>query len=470
MLTYLKNFFLLFLFFLLITKPVLALISLEEEEKIGKEVLQEVSKEIELIKDMEVVAYITSLGDYLLNRGVSFSPFKFRFYVIKDKTFNAFSVPGGYIFLNTGLFNYVDSEDELAAVIAHEISHNLARHVAKRLETIKKMQVATTAATIAALLLGGGRAGEIVGISSIALAQTKLLAYSRADEEEADRLGFEIFTKAGFNPYAMVNIFQKLSKESNFAIELNFRYLLTHPLPQERVNYLENLAKKYSLPYRDTYSLSGDPIYFQRIKTKVRTLSEDPSDLILNLRTQLREKDDPWIRFQLALALIQARFFNEAERELKLALKDLPPRDYFQLDVAELYFNKGDYLKTLEILKNLSFNKMKLGYLLNLKCQYLLARSLMEVGDLQGAYEILRSLEEEKIVKEDPYFYFYLGLVSSRMDLSGESHYYFGKFYEIKGDLKTALFHYKRALSFLGKDSKIYSETQEKIKILEKKK
>lgn len=443
--------------------------SLEEEEKIGKEVLQELSKEIELIRDMEVVAYISSLGDFLIKKGVSFSPFRFRFYVIKDKTFNAFSVPGGYIFLNTGLFNYVESEDELAAIIAHEISHNLARHVAKRLETIKRMQVATTATTIAALLLGGGKAGQIVGISGLALAQTKLLAYSRADEEEADRLGFEIHTKAGFSPIAMVNIFQKLSKESNFAIELNFRYLLTHPLPQERVNYLQNLAEKYYIPYKDTYSFSDDPIYFQRIKAKVRVLSEDPSDLILSLRTQLREKEDPWIRYQLALALIQARFFYEAERELKLSLKDLPPKEYFLMDLAEFYFNKGDYSRTMEILYGLSFNG-KLSFLLNLKKQYLLARSLMEVGEVSKAYEMFKSLEEEKIVKEEPYFYFYLGLVCSKRELYGESHFYFGKFYENRGDFKTALFHYKKALSFLRKDSKIYTETQEKIQILEKKK
>ncbi len=454
---------------LLIFNQAFALISLEEEEKIGKEVLQEISKEIEFIKDIEIVAYINSLGSFLIQRGVSFSPFNFRFYVIKDKTFNAFSVPGGYIFINTGLFNYVESEDELSAILAHEISHNLARHVAKRLETIRKMQIATTAATIAAILLGGGQAGQMVGVTGTALAQTKLLAYSRADEEEADRLGFQIYTKAGYNPLAMVRIFQKLSRESNFAIELNFRYLLTHPLPQERVTYLQNLAEKQSVPLQDRYTLSDDPVYFQRIKAKIKAISEDSSDLILNLKTQLKEREDPWLRYQLAMALIQARFFKEAEKELTLALKVLPLREYFQLDWAELYLNKGEYYKAIDKLKGLSFPSSNLSYLLELKKKYLLARSLMEIGDVSRAYEIFKSLEEEKLIQEEPYFYFYFGLVSSRMERIGESHYYFGKYYEKKGDFKTALFHYKRALSFLEKNSKIYLEVEEKLKSLEKK-
>ncbi|MFN3406364.1 MAG: M48 family metalloprotease [Caldimicrobium sp.] len=462
--------FITFLFFFRSIFPAFALISLEEEEKIGKEVLQEISKEIEIIKDIEVNAYVNALGRYLIQKGVSFTPFNFRFFVIKDKTFNAFSVPGGFIFINTGIFNYAESEDEFAAVLAHEISHNLARHVAKRLETIKRMQIATTAATLAAILLGGGQAGQIVGVTGTALAQTKLLSYSRADEEEADRMGFEIYTKAGFNPKAMVNIFERLAKESRFAIELNFRYLLTHPLPQERVTYLLNLAEKFYPKREAENAFSRDPLYFKRLKAKVKALSEDTSDLILALRLQLREKEDPWERYQLALALIQARFFNDAERELNLALKALPYRDYFHLDQAELYFNKGDYQKTIEILKDLTFKDDKLAYILTIKSKYLLARSYMERGDLGSSYEIFKALNDEKIMQEDPYFYFYFGLLCSKMDFLGESHFYFGKFYEKKGDFKTALYHYKRSLSFLEKNSKIYLEAEEKVKTMEKKK
>lgn len=452
---------------LIFSSPAFSLLSLEEEEKIGREVLQEVSKELVLINDPEALAYVNLLGELLTQKGVSFSPFKFQFFIIKDKTFNAFSVPGGYIFLNTGLFDYLESEDELAGIMAHEMSHNLARHVAKRIETIKKMQIATTAATLAAILFGGGQAGQIVGLTGTALAQTKLLAYSRMDEEEADRLGFEIMTKAGFNGEALARTFQRLSRESDFSIELNFRYLLTHPLSHERMVYLQNLAEKHPLPYRDTYALSEDPVYFKRIKTRIKVLGEEPSDLILALKSRLNQEADPWLRYELALALSQSRFFVEAEKELLQALKNLPQRPYFLLDMAELYFQWGKYEKARDLLKNLDFSSQKLSHIFELKRRYLLARAFSEGGELKEAYRLFKALEEEPLIKKDPNFYYYFGLLAARLDLLGESHFYFARFYENKGDFKTALFHYKKALPFLEKDTKMYLEAKNKAEAFE---
>lgn len=449
--------------------PLYALISLEEEEKIGREVLQEVSKNLTLIKDPEAVAYVNLLGETLVRKGISFSPFKFRFYITKDKTFNAFSVPGGYIFLNTGLFDFLESEDELAGIMAHEMSHNLARHVAKRIESIKRMQIATTAATLAAIFLGGGEVGQIVGITGTALAQTKLLAYSRMDEEEADRMGFEILTKAGFNPEAMVRIFQKLSRESPFSIELNYRYLFTHPLPPERMNYLQNLSEKF-IPYRkgDTYALSNDSVYFKRLKKRILAYEEESSDLILSLKTRLSEDRDPWLKYELALALMQGRFFVEAENYLKEALSELPKKPYFKLDLAELYYQSGLYEKARSILSELKFPEMSIAKILELKRKYLLARALSELGDLKGSYALFKELEEEDLIRQDPHFYYYFGLLCVRLDNLGESHFYFAKFYEHKGDFKTALYHYKKSLSFLKINSKMYLEAKSKVEMGEK--
>ena len=456
--------------FSLITIHLYALISLEEEEKIGKEVLQEVSKNLSVINDPEAIAYVNLLGDILLKKGVTFSLFKFRFYIIKDKTFNAFSVPGGYIFLNTGLFDFLESEDELAGIMAHEMSHNLARHVAKRIETIKKMQMATTAATLAAVFLGGSEAAQIVGITGTALAQTKLLAYSRMDEEEADRMGFEILTKAGFNPEAMVRTFQKLSRESSFSIELNYRYLLTHPLPPERINYLQNLSEKiFTNKKVDRYVLSQDPVYFKRLRKRIIVYGEEPSDLILTLKIRLSAEKDPWTKYQLALALMQGRFFVEAEKYLKEVLTELPRKPYFELDLAELYYQKGDYEKAKAILTELNFSGGGIARILDLKRKYLLAKVLSEIGDLKESYSLFKELEEEGLIKEDPYFYYYFGLLCARLESLGESHFYFAKFYENKGDLKTAKYHYKKSLSLLKKDSKMYLEAKEKVEDDEKK-
>ncbi|MCD6489103.1 MAG: M48 family metalloprotease [Thermodesulfobacterium sp.] len=448
-----------------------ALLTLPEEEEIGKQVLQELSSKIEFIQDVELVAYINSVGKILTEKGVDFSPFKFRFYLIKDDTFNAFSVPGGYIFLNSGIFESIESEEELAGIMAHEIAHNLCRHVAKRLESAKRMQIAITAATLAAILLGGDKAAEAVGITSSAFAEAKLLAYSRADEEEADRTGFQILTKAGYNPWGMVRIMEKLSKKSNFAVELNYKYLLTHPLPQERLTYLINLARKYGSDKGSSSIISSDPYYFKRLTIKAMVISKDPADLVLKYKEELKIKDDPWIRYSLALALSQQRFFKEAIYEMEKTLKELPPKPYFLLDLAEIYLDSGDYQRALTVIENIKFSegsKNLFEKIVYLKTQYLKAKALAETSRLFQAYEIFNNLKGNNILENDPYFYFYFGRICSRINKDGEAHFYFGKYYELKGDYKTAYFHYKKALSFLSKKDKMYNEVEKSIKYMKK--
>ena len=90
-------------------------------------------KNLKFFKDPESLAYLNTLGNLLIKKGVSLSPFKFHFYLIKDDSFNAFSLPGGYILVNTGVFASIKDENQLAGILAHEIAHNLARHVAKQI-------------------------------------------------------------------------------------------------------------------------------------------------------------------------------------------------------------------------------------------------------------------------------------------------------------------------------------------------
>ncbi len=466
-----KKFFIFFLCISLIYPLPLsyALISLSEEEKIGKKVLQEISSKIEFVQDIELVAYLNAMGKLLIEKGLDFSPFQFKFFLIKDDTFNAFSIPGGYIFINSGIFDSIDSEEELAAIMAHEIAHNICRHIARRIEDIKKMQITITATILAAVLLGGGKAGEAVGLTSSALAETKLLAYSRADEEEADRTGFQILTKAGYNPWGMVRVMEKLSRQGNFAIELNYRYLLTHPLPQERLNYLINLAQKYETN-KSLNLINSDPYYFKRISIKAKIISKESSNLILKYREELNKENDPWIRYSLALALAQERFFKEAIYEMQIALKELPFKPYFLIDLAEIYFNSGDYSQTLNILEQVKFtpnleNMWEKLYIS--KLQYIKAKTLLELSQILQAYNIFVDLEKNEMLQNDPYFYFYFGRTCSKANKEGEAHFYFGKYYELKGDYKTAYFHYKKALSFLSKTDTMYNKVKESLRKIE---
>jgi predicted Zn-dependent protease len=458
--------------FLAFPPRVFSLITLPQEEKLGKKVFRLLSQKLSLVQDPELCAYITDVGKTLLEKGVKVAPFDFKFFLVKSPVFNAFSLPGGYILINTGVFEDLDSEDELAGVLAHEIAHTLRRHVAKRIESIKRLQLSTTALTIAALLLGGAQAGAVVGYTSAALAQTKLLAYSREDEREADTLGMQILVKAGYSPWGMVKLMEKLSQKGDLAVQLNYRYLLTHPLPPERVSYLTFLAQSYKGKGKK-YLVSPDKTYFKRICIKARLLSTELEDLISTYKELVRIRKDPWDNYVLAMALMEARYFKEAKKALLEALKGLPDRDYFWLDLAELYLKWGRYRKALQVIRS-KILKGKSTLILSalplspwqIQEYYVLGKALEGIEDYSQAWKVFERLKDLPALKENPGFFFAFGKVCSQLRKEGEAHFYFGRYYEITGDYSTALFHYSKALSFLSKKDKMYKEALLRIKNL----
>ncbi|RLB11247.1 MAG: hypothetical protein DRG39_04545, partial [Deltaproteobacteria bacterium] len=147
-----------------------ALISLEDEEIIGKRLLVEMRKQVEFIQDDFANQYIDRLGHYLI-RPLQTKAFPFHFYLIKKNIINAFAAPGGHIYIFSGLINLTDNVDELAAVVCHEIGHVSARHLAQRLEKSSKLGYLTLAAMLMGAILGGGAAGGLAAGSMAASAQ-----------------------------------------------------------------------------------------------------------------------------------------------------------------------------------------------------------------------------------------------------------------------------------------------------------
>ena len=453
----------------LLTYPAFALISISQEIVLGKQVFRELSRQVQFVKDVEIDAYVNAIGRILVKKGVGITPYPFHFYVIKDDTFNAFSIPGGFIFINSGVFEHIQSEDELAGIMAHEIAHNLCRHVVRQIENAQKLQLLTIAAIIAAIFSGNPKVINAVGATSIAMAQTKMLAYSREDEEEADRVGLQILEKAGYNPWGMVEIMQRLSRESDFAIEVTYKYLLTHPLPQERLNYLSILASQYTKNKKPADLVCSDKVYFKRLKVKATVISKDPESLVLIYKQELFEKKDPWIKYALALTLEKERFFKEAITYMKDALKKLPQREFFKIDLAELYFRAGDYYRALKVLNEITpFKKIKYPYqsIIELKYDYLKAIILCEIGRFADSYTLLEKLSNNPVIQGIPEFYFYFGKVASALSKKGISHYYFGRYYQLLGNYSAARYHYKQALLFLNKKDKMYFETVEMLRQL----
>ncbi|MBW1754191.1 MAG: M48 family metalloprotease [Deltaproteobacteria bacterium] len=176
-------------------------ISIQKEEELSREFLSVVFRHYKVMDAVVIVNYINYLGQKIL-AAFPPQPFKYHFYVIKDDSLNAFASPAGHIFINSGLIQAMESEEELAGVISHEIAHASLRHISKKIERSKKTSMATMAGMAAGILLGIGGAGDAAGaviMGSAAAGQTSALAYSRDDEAEADQVGLKYLNRAGYS-------------------------------------------------------------------------------------------------------------------------------------------------------------------------------------------------------------------------------------------------------------------------------
>ena len=208
--------------------------SVGKEVAMGRTLARRVEEELELVRDEALQERVRAIGDRLA-AVCDRKELVYTFRVVADKAVNAFSLPGGYVFVNDGLIKKTRSDDELAAVLAHEIAHIAARHAIKRYESSIGAQLLQLA-TLAAMRQGASAQG-----ASIAL-QAAQLAYAREDELEADRLAVRYVQAAGFDPHAVISFLEQLQKIEQAEKPQYLprgvtrpEYALTHPFVPERL-------------------------------------------------------------------------------------------------------------------------------------------------------------------------------------------------------------------------------------------
>lgn len=214
------------------------------EEKLGHAFTAALHTQYSLNYDPEVVDYIRQIGDKVTR--VIGDNRHFAFYVIDNPDINAFAGPNGVIGIHTGLINAVESEDELASVIAHEIAHITQRHLSRRYEYQSSTgNISSIASLIAAILVGmhDPSAGMATLMGGMGLNIEQQLKNSRQHETEADQYGIEFLHKAGFNPHAMADFFGRLDKASQFNSFAVPEILRTHPITEGRLAQAQNRAE-----------------------------------------------------------------------------------------------------------------------------------------------------------------------------------------------------------------------------------
>ncbi len=239
----------------------LDLYSLEREQMLGKQLSEDVEHQSRLLRDPVITEYINRIGQNLVRNSDARVPFTIK--VIDNDEVNAFALPGGFFYVNTGLILAAEDEAELAGVMAHEIAHVAARHATKNATRAQILNLASIP-----LIFVGGPAGYAVRQALSLAVPVSFLKFSRDAEREADMLGLEYQYASGYDPQEFVRFFETLhekKKKPNFLA----RAFSTHPMTAERIRRAQKEIEEY-LPPRDEYIV--DTSEFQQMKARLANI------------------------------------------------------------------------------------------------------------------------------------------------------------------------------------------------------
>lgn len=248
-------------------------LSEDDEQKLAEQVHQELLKQIRLVEDRSLNSYINSLGQRLANRSQR-PNIPWRFYVVDDKSINAFATLGGRVYVHTGLLAATNSEAQLASVLGHEIGHIVGRHGLENVKRAQKYGTIAGLAQIAGAILGGQTGADLAGLAGNLIAGGYLMKHSRDAEREADFLGLYNLRDASYNTGGMIEMFEILQQVSKSSPNAFGSILASHPPPSERA---ANTRREIDERLRGSDRKgSSDSNEFRRVKSSLPASSTAP--------------------------------------------------------------------------------------------------------------------------------------------------------------------------------------------------
>jgi predicted Zn-dependent protease len=349
-------------------------VPLSVERRLGESIAREIYRDPDYVDDAVLRDYVQSVWQPLLaaarQRGELTAELDQQFAwdvaLIRDRTINAFALPGGYLGVHLGLIAAVSSPDELASVLAHELSHVTQRHIARMMSQQGRQGPVVIGAMILGMLAAARapttnsiNAANAVVVGGQAAAVQSQLNFSRDMEREADRVGYGVMTDAGFEPQGFVTMFEKLQQAARLNDNGSYPYLRSHPMTTERIGDAQ--ARQQLMPKRPPVAT---PPLHAMMAARAQVLTQPGSDALHNLvaladsnLNNPTKAKQAGVLYGAVLASLKTRNWATAKQHMarlqNLTGLDAPAQRVVRLLSAELSLANGDAAQAFNTLEML---------------------------------------------------------------------------------------------------------------------
>ncbi len=439
----------------------------DEETRISREFRREAKKYFKFINQPEVERYVDRIGRRILSATGPLS-YDYRFFVVEDPQLNAFAVPGGSIYLFTGLIERAKSNDEIAGVLGHEIVHVKGHHMARS----SGPDAISILSLLASVMLARSSAsgGQAAGMVGQAISATRQAAYSRQLEMESDTLGTRYMAAAGFDPRGTLAFLKTMDQERLLNPIDVPAYILSHPLTQERMANAELVVKSLTAKDRDVLSASSskarqeDTEDLKKVQILIRMERTDRETVVAEYE-KLVQKDpnNPVLLHLLGFAQFQLGLLAPAQKNYEKSWRLRPDNIGLLREIGRLSSQTGDYESAHK-----AFNRaieLEPNEPLN---YYYFGEFLEKIGDLRNAAGAYLNAQNLAPLWDKPVYR--LGQVYGKLDRLADGYYYLGRSYLLQDEDERAIADFERALKVVGENSPRGQVIKEELKALKDRK
>ncbi len=422
----------------------------KHEEQIGRKFAKQAALSFAFIQDEEALEYLRAIGNRI-SSSLDNRRFPYHFFLIKDNRVNAFAVPGGYIYVFSGLVLEASNSHELAGVLAHEIGHIQGRHFLKRYKKNMVSDFSTFAVTVLSAVFLPPKEGVAIAAGAQAANLSHKLSYSREQEREADLLGVRYAAQAGFDPKGVVTFFQKLGSPTEIP-----PYLLTHPIGEDRTGHAFNLLNIHSVAephWKDNHR-------FEKVQTIIKLETFDKNKVIEEYEQALRlNPGDPLSNYLLGIVYMSLGISAKSRSVLERAVELDPSTAAYRADLGKVYIQLGKFDLAREALtKGLEIDTKNLQLLINMG----------QADEKEEKYPQALAFYKKALTynPQAPSPQYHLGVIYGKMNKLGEAHSHLGSYCRIKGQYDKAILHFQKAQLEFGEKSSRGRKLQKEIDAL----